>query len=57
MCTPVAFSSFPSGLARVPQESLDMKVEDWRENFNTITTALSLCVGRGTRLLGKVMQM
>lgn len=25
--------------------------------LNTITTAQSLCVGRGMRLLGKVMQM
>lgn len=36
MCTPVAFSFFPSGLTTVPQESSDAEGQDWRENLTQL---------------------
>lgn len=46
MCTPVAFSFFPSGLTTIPQEGVDVEGSRLEEKLNTIASGLSLCEGR-----------
>lgn len=44
MCTPLAFSFFPSGLTTVPQESTGMEGQGWREKLTQLPQ--SVCAGR-----------
>lgn len=55
MCTPVAFSFFPSGLTTIPQENMDVEGLRLEGKLNTIVTGLSFCVGRIMVILVKEM--
>lgn len=46
MCTPVAFSFFPSGPTTIPQESMDVEGHDWRENLTQLPQGC-VCVQEG----------